>query len=888
MGDPDAIVVPSIPLSKDYSIHAVPDVTSVTPGAKMTYICLYRDGENYPTVWSADYQGIRDHFSWYLIPESAVIRSKSTGETEVGQTLSTGVRWQRTWDEDPGKYVVACAINRYTKDEKWCFLGQRVTPLDAVLSRMWHDNKEAPKQADKAVSYWQGHIDNVKLTQEKFPGSIDFSNPDQAAKTVPPNSVYASQLQAYKMEIRDGNFQRAQRIAQNANENFRKERQDQANQTIHELEKYRDKLAEILEPTEPTKGKTSIPFKALHYGKEDQQPTWLNVFVCKMDSIAATPETKRYSTFGGRPHYETVPAQPAKQVWRLVDWSFPTRDDLPKQFDEYGETDAAAIDNLFDSWNHYKNKYPPGRLQYQLILPQLSKAGGFETDGTTRWDHVVHWLEIGATAALLVTGVGFLCGPAVLMFGVTGEVVASTGTWVFLFSSTAAATINIVQRQELGIGSWTDNLFDGLTIVGNMLTGIGTVARVARVAEMSAARAAWARGAYVEFKDISGTVIKGCLIGQVGDNMIQGVIVVEEYMKEYDAIIHDPNMSPEERVARLVTWSRNLAMTGLMTFMSAKSSATDIQAINQEAQIAKKAAKFSKDPIIVQTPKEKLDMVADPTKRVEITTKPVTEGKVVEPDPKVKRQVTTHTTTAEIPGRAGELSGPSKVPPPPNQRGLTVGQDQIFATMAQDKKQIILVRDANPAAVNYYGKPGYGPKPETLKAKTAKGGAHIGLATADPSDQRLVDMLMADSHVAGTTLQEKYNSYMAKLEEKGYKVAGPGDDYVVTNADYTKGFYSDCDLHGVYNADGSNAWLSDSQAGEMNQQFGPPTIMHGPQDNWTQRLNPEMGPNAGPQGKGVTAYMPDGSTVHINSNDELKAFYKKHNIDWDKIWQGKY
>jgi len=887
MGDPNLDVVPNVPLSKDYSIHAVPDVTSVTPGAKITYVCLFHDGVQYPTAWSADYQGLRDHFSWYLIPESAIIRSKSSGELQLGVTLSAaGPRWLKTWDEDPGKYVVVCAVNRYSDDEKWCFLGQRVTPLDAVMSRMWCEgSKEAPKQADQAVEFWQGQIKLVKQSQEKFPGSIDFSNLDKAAASVPPGSVYASQIQAYKMCVRDGDNAEAARIAQNANENFRKERQDHANQTIHELEKYRDKLAEILQPTD---GKMRFPVRALHYATEVQSPTWLNVFVCKMSSTPATPETKRYSTFGGRPHYETVPAQPPKQTWRLVDWSFPTLD-LPQQFDQTGVTDDEALDNLFDAWNHYKNKYPPGKLQYHLILPQTRKANAFDTDGATRWDYVVKWLGIGATAALMVMGVGFVCGPAVVMFGVTGEAVASTGMWVMIFSSTAAATINIAQRQILGIGSWKDNVFDGLTIVGNMLAGIGAVsARVAQVAEEAAANAPWARAAYLEVSDTSGKVLKGCLIGQIGDNMIQGVLVAEDYMKEYETLISDPNIPPEERAARFVNWSRNLAFSSLMTFISLKSTATDIEALNLKAQIAEQGAKFSEDPNIVKTPNEKLDMLADPKGRFQITTKPVTEGEVCEADPNVKRRVTTHTTTAEIQGRAGELSGPSEATPPPNARGLTTGQDEIFSTMAQDKQQIILVRDANPAAVNYYGKPGYGPKPETLKAKTAKGGSNIGLAVLDPSDQRLVDMLMADSHLAGTTFPEKYTAYKAKLEGSGYKIGSPEEGYVVTNAEYTKGFYSDCDLHGVYNADGSEAWLSDSQAGEMNQQFGTPTIMHGPQDNWTQRTNPEMGPNAGPQGKGVTAYMPDGTTVHINSNEDLKAFYKQHNIDWDKIWQGKY
>src|SRR5581483_1879584 len=155
-------------------------------------------------------------------------------------------------------------------------------------------------------------------------------------------------------------------------------------------------------------------------------------------------------------------------------WTYPTLD-LPQQFDASGKDDQEALNNLFDSWNHYHNKYTNGKLQYELDIleVQLQLSGQFDTDGTTRWDHVVTWFNAIATVALIATGVGAVCGAAVLVWGVTGEVLASSGMWVMAFSSTAAAAINIAQRQALGIGSWSDNLFDGLTIVGNILMGIG-------------------------------------------------------------------------------------------------------------------------------------------------------------------------------------------------------------------------------------------------------------------------------------------------------------------------------------------------------------------------------------------------------------------------------
>ena len=138
-----------------------------------------------------------------------------------------------------------------------------------------------------------------------------------------------------------------------------------------------------------------------------------------------------------------------------------------------------------------------------------------------------------------------------------------------ILSSTAAAAINIYQRYDQGYGTWEDNAIDGLTIVGNMLAGIGMGARVVQAARM-AEGAAWARGATVEYAGASGKILKYTLIGQVGNDMIQGVLVAHEEMQEYDRIMNDKSLMPDERVDRLLTWLRRLATVGLMTYISVR------------------------------------------------------------------------------------------------------------------------------------------------------------------------------------------------------------------------------------------------------------------------------------------------------------------------------
>ena len=56
MADPEqkvdpAQVDPGLPFSQDYSILVIPDLGTVTSGAQMRYVCLYKLGSNYPMAW---------------------------------------------------------------------------------------------------------------------------------------------------------------------------------------------------------------------------------------------------------------------------------------------------------------------------------------------------------------------------------------------------------------------------------------------------------------------------------------------------------------------------------------------------------------------------------------------------------------------------------------------------------------------------------------------------------------------------------------------------------------------------------------------------------------------------------------------------------------------
>jgi hypothetical protein len=70
----------------------------------------------------------------------------------------------------------------------------------------------------------------------------------------------------------------------------------------------------------------------------------------------------------------------------------------------------------------------------------------------------------------------------------------------------------------------------------------------------------------------------------------------------------------------------------------------------------------------------------------------------------------------------------------------------------------------------------------------------------------------------------------------------------------------------------------------MNDSFLENMVQHGPHDNWPDRNNVGVaGPNAGPKPP-ITAYLPDGTTQHMNTIDEMKQFYTAHGMDWNSLY----
>ena len=227
------------------------------------------------------------------------------------------------------------------------------------------------------------------------------------------------------------------------------------------------------------------------------------------------------------------------------------------------------------------------------------------------------------------------------------------------------------------------------------------------------------------------------------------------------------------------------------------------------------------------------------------------------------------------PAPSDESSGPSagseEFPPAsdPVSRGMPPSVDNALKALAKKNKWIIVVRDSNPAAERWVGQEGYLPKPQALKAKS------IPYDPAQP---------MSEQPYAGLVRADKLSPLEKQL---GYKI-DPGTGLVSQDGKY---FYSDIDLHGVYDSAGNDVTRQFFNELMKNPQYRntslPDLIQHYPQDWWQFRNNPEVaGTNYGPQvggGKTATAYLPD-STVRLETLAQMKALYSENNINFSWLY----
>jgi len=215
-----------------------------------------------------------------------------------------------------------------------------------------------------------------------------------------------------------------------------------------------------------------------------------------------------------------------------------------------------------------------------------------------------------------------------------------------------------------------------------------------------------------------------------------------------------------------------------------------------------------------------------------------------------------------------------RLPPPPSplMRGLLLEDQKFLQELAATEGKVFIVRDSYRLSMRWAGRDGYKPKPMDVKGKTLRA------EDLPPADQERFAGLAS---AKGLTVGERN-----ALERKGYTIGSVAEHKVIRGPNGEM-YYSDTDLHGVYNLDGTSGW-SDSLFKKLQCRFFDRGIQHGPHDEWPLRNDPvasggNYGPQVGPD-KPLTAIMPDGSMYWIKSLSEMKAFYRSIGVDFSHVY----
>ena len=488
--------------------------------------------------------------------------------------------------------------------------------------------------------------------------------------------------------------------------------------------------------------------------------------------------------------------------------------------------------NAVRTWEG-NNRYWPGGIRYEIDRGTLTEKGTIKTDGKDFTEELVDFLgKIARGAALL----------ALVLIPISG-VLAGAMIVTSMVAGTTGSVLSITHRHAHGEGDGLDDAIDVLDIVGNVF-GVGYRAGKSVL---------WQAGKTLRIR-VGKRVVKAIYIGEVMADGFNGMLLGVQFVGRYKEITEATHLMPEERASALLELFKDAA------------EATALHGLNNKVASTLEKAKWKK--------------LLDSSDTEDFTEDPSFRGDTADGEKKVtvvnkqKRHEAAGVQTRKGKGKKRKKKKYKGQPArPPEERGMRDRDDEVFAQHTRDTDDIIIVRNSNPSALEHIGKPGCKPKPLEMKAKTRKTPPNEGLAAADPSDPRLQTMLKEK----GIT----YEQYVKSIEADGFVVGPAKDGYLVMDKQGNK-FYSDYDLHGVYDKKTGRDSYSEAKREQLNKGFGAELIQHPPHDNWPERNNPKMAPNDGPQGNS-TAYI-GGQAYHLETIADMKAFYKAHGIPWEEIY----
>ena len=394
-----------------------------------------------------------------------------------------------------------------------------------------------------------------------------------------------------------------------------------------------DYIAHLQTNLNGLRGYEGFAVDAIHIDTEKSQKSYLNLWLVNVSSREGEP------------------------YWILVDWTNPAYRFATGVYKDDGDDNQEAIEDVIDEWDS-GNRYPEGRIKYEFKVPKynINLTGSFDTDGKSFADRVSDWLGYVALGGAVVAGVATLIAP------VPGSRVVSAAIWTSIFASTASATINIAQRHSEGFGNWKDDAFDGLTIVGNLFAGAGM---------------AWKVGLTISSATRLGPhMTKAVLIGQISTDSVQGVLLAYDHIDKYNSIMDDPNLTPNDRMNKLLELFRSAAITGGLTYLSIKGSKSDFDNLNAGN------TQLSKSDIL--NPKKEINLDEPPPKK-----------KIPANTSKVKSEIATDHSKKELPAtQKKEVPNKSHHKPRPN-----VTRAEIEAEARKAAKKLIAKANAERTAV---------------------------------------------------------------------------------------------------------------------------------------------------------------------------------------------
>lgn len=396
-----------------------------------------------------------------------------------------------------------------------------------------------------------------------------------------------------------------------------------ADPAVHEALDLR--IARLGERLHSTDGCTRFPIRAVHVDAERAKVSTLNAFVAR--------------TAAGN----------GQETWSLVDITNPTDRRLTGEYTGKGKDALHAIKSAIAAWDS-GNRYPKGRLRVK-VPEEVGAAldAEFQTDGMGFWDSIAEFFG----------QVGFWSGMGMLGAAVAASIapdptvskLAAVLLWTSILSGATGTSIGMIKRHAEHLSTLREDAMDVLSLASNAL-GAG-----------------WAVGATIKGLGFAGSRMgTAIVIGRIGTDGAQGILLSAEYLKEYLQILADPD--PSRRTDRMIRLLESAALTGGLLSLSMVGNRADLQrGAAQRANLAKLGN--AGESIELTPPHEGLDAApVDPKAPTlpEIHTKagaaPNPEQQT-QPAPKVQQGAEPQKTPSVEPHAASSEARPRVVDPVP-------------------------------------------------------------------------------------------------------------------------------------------------------------------------------------------------------------------------------